>query len=164
MQVRDQNNRRLTNALFIEHSTLPEYAVFTTGPQDKEINGKTYRSIRKCYVECMDPTDTKFIDQYLDGDFEHFEMLCSSSKLDLDVEAWREEVALRLQSLAIQKLMNSAPSNQKDALQAAKYLGSRAWEQKKQKRGRPSNKQVPVDPAAADYERVKLASVGGKSP
>ena len=163
--VRDKNNRRLTNALFYEHTQNPEFAWFTCNTADKTVNGKLYRSMRKCYVECMDPTDTVFIDKYFQGDFEHFGMLVQNSKLDVDIEAWREEVALRLQSLAIQKLMASAPSNQKDALQAAKYLGSRAWEKQKTKRGRPSNKPVPQDPVASDYERLKLvSSQGTKSP
>lgn len=157
--VRDKNNRRLTNALFYEHSNNPEFAWFTCNTMDKTVDGKLYRSMRRCYVECMDPTDTMFVDKYFGGDFEHWRMCHENSKLEIDVLAWREEVALRLQSLAIKKLMDSAPSNQKDALQAAKYLGSRAWEKSTKKPGRPQRK--PEDPVKEDMKRLGLIQ-GGK--
>lgn len=155
-KIRGEGNRRLTQALFLEHGDF-ERSYFTTANNDRTLTHedgctKTFYSFRKLYVQCLDPTDIKFIDTYMNGDYEQFQAIANNKTLKLDMEGMREEVAKRLQSIAIDKLLKSAPSNSKDALQAAKYLGSRNWEDKQKVKGRPKKQQ---DPTSNDYDRLK---------
>lgn len=154
-RIRGEGNRRVTQGLFIEFGDF-EKSFFTVNNTDKEVTKegvtKTFYSFRRLYVECLDPTDIKFIDKYLNGDYEHFQALVNNKNLELDIESMREEVALRLQSIALAKLLQAAPSSSKDALQAAKYLGSRNWETSRKQRGRPKKQD---NPASTDYDRLK---------
>ena len=153
-KLRGEGNRKVTQGLFLEHGDF-DRSYFTTSNQDRTVTHedgrtKTFYSFRRLYVECLDPTDIKFIDAYMQGDFEHFQTVIKNRSIGLDMESMREEVALRLQSIALEKILKSAPSSSKDALQAAKYLGSRNWEQAK--KPKPVKKQ---EQTSSDYERVK---------
>lgn len=165
-RLRDTTNRRLTSGLFYEFRTPAASPVWTISSQDRIMDGVLYPSFHRLYIETLDPTDISFVDKYLHRDLEHFELICSNPKLKFNIDHWREEVALRLQSIALKRLTAAAPTSQKDALQAAKYLGSRAWEGTRAARGRPKKQQVAVpDDVSDDFQRVQQALTvvqGGK--
>lgn len=81
----------------------------------------------------------EFAEEVLGG-WEHWQLLCSYA-IKEQVKQWREELNIKLKAKAIRSIIQTATSNDKSALQAAKYLADEGYIQKEQTRGRPSKEE-----------------------
>lgn len=133
-KFKDGQGRYITQSLFLENGYNEEWAVYTLTDEDKEYKGKVYPSLRKLYLECMDPTEHIFATTYLWG-WEHWQRICNNSLMTEAIEDWREELEVRLRAMAIKSIVSSAP----DSYNAAKWVADGSWKQKGP--GRPSKAQ-----------------------
>jgi hypothetical protein len=147
---RNEKNVRYTKGLFFE-MTLPESrssAMYTLKDWDHEVDGKTYKSLYRLYMEMNDPTEWKFATNCLDG-WGHWELLCECNWFRPLVERWRKELELRMKSQALSRIMSEAKTGSREAFTANKYLLEKGWEPKDAKRGRPSKEEIRREAKAA---------------
>ena len=124
----------MTDGLFYETCKVKSEAIYTLRSYDFAVKGIEYRSLRKIYVELMDPTEYTFAVEYLGG-WEHWQKMCANAALGKEIDKWRDELEVKLRSQAVRSLMVTAVTEGAKGTTAAKWLADRGW---LEKRGRPS--------------------------
>lgn len=79
-RFRDRTGKYITQSLFLENGYNTELAVYTLTDEDKEYKGKVYPSLRRLFLECMDPTEYVFATTYLWG-WEHWQRICANKMM-----------------------------------------------------------------------------------
>ena len=117
---KDKCGRWRSRSLFIEFAH-PDYpAIFTLEDEDKIVDGITYISAKRKYLEYKDPYEHNFATSVF-GTFPCWEAVCSSPDLKPHIEGWRNELQLLLRSLGIQALLARASAGD---VAAAKHLAT----------------------------------------
>lgn len=129
-----------TNALFKEFDMYNlGVALYTTGFDDIEEDGKTYISLRKAYLELQDPTEYEFAVKYFQS-WAHWKKVRSSSRVRVLADEWREELEVKLRSKGVQGIYNKMFEGD---YQASKWLAEKGWEAKGlRKRGAPTKEDI----------------------
>ena len=141
---RNSSNQRLTKSLFFEESEDRSLVVYTLKDSDHTVDGVTYPSLYRLYLEADDLTEYSFAVAHLDG-WEHWQMLCSSTWFKPYAKRWREELEVRARSRSLLRLRAEAASSSKNAYLANKFLIERGWVPKEDKTsavGRPSKEAI----------------------
>lgn len=166
---KDINGRWICKALFVEwwlpiNQTEP---VFTIQDYDRTkdmadpaaeggITRKFYPSLYKLYMAAEDPIEFDFATEHL-GSYDHWSQLCDTRYFKSEVERWRKELALKLQSRALKLLAAEADSGSKNAYSANKFLVEKGWVPKEAgKRGRPSKEAIAME---ADLDKNHILEV-----
>jgi len=131
-KYKDTIGRYRTQSLFYETNQSKERPVFTLKPQDH----KGLPSMKRLYLEQNDPTEYSFAIGVL-GSLEAWIKLSNASWFSKYIDAWRDELELKLRSEAISKMRNLAEDGNKDA---TKWLAEKGWE--KRAAGRPTKQQI----------------------
>jgi hypothetical protein len=133
-----------TSALFDETCLHPSHTMRTIDPvfslyQDRPglIN------CQSTFVALRDPTGYKWAMAYL-GDWRHWERLIGIPWFADAVDTWRNQLKLKLQSEALEKIQEIAGGDSSQALAAAKYIAEEGWNPKSN-RGRPSKVEVTAE-------------------
>jgi hypothetical protein len=95
----------LTCALFFEwkhHSSCTETPPFTLKKQDHKNNRIVYRSMYQMYMQCNTEYEAAML---ILGSWPHWEKLCKCKWFHEEVETWRNEMTLRDNALARDKLV-----------------------------------------------------------
>lgn len=124
MNFKDPNGRFFTKSLFWEYSydTGYQYTQYTL----KREPHQGYPSFYQKYLELLDPTEYKVATTLLGG-WDHWEQLLKASWFNSEVLQWRRELAAKIESMAMDRLITLASSpSDKNAFAAAKYLHERA--------------------------------------
>ena len=135
--------RYRTNSLFVEFNTLEEPALFTILKEDKTKDGVLYPSLRRIYMDCLDPTEQKFVNDVFGGDWDQWRKITRSDYLRnaLKLDEWQPELEVRLRSLGITGMVNIAKdTSHKSSGAAAKWLAEGGW--RARERGRPSKEEL----------------------
>lgn len=133
-EYKDSMGRYRTQSLFFEtNSVASETPVFTLKPQDH----KGYPSMKRLYLEYMDPTEYSFAIEVL-GSWEHWLRLTGCDWFQEYITAWRDELDLKLRSEGVKRMRALANDGNKDA---AKWLAEKGWN-KRSGAGRPSKEEV----------------------
>ena len=152
--------RMQTKALFFE-TTLPEYRLevepeWTLKEKDHTVDGKTYVSMKRIYLEMEDVTEYDFAIATL-GSFLHWETLCKVSWFKEHIEQWRKELNLKLKAKGMRSIIKAATTDENLSFQAMKYLSDNQYLDKGSKRGRPSKEDVQAElKKEAEANRVFL--------
>lgn len=133
-KFKDATGKFLTQSLFLENGYNTEYAIYTLTDEDKEYKGKVYPSLRRLYLETMDPTEYEFSRRYLWG-WDHWQRIAANNLMTEQIELWREELEVRLRSMAVRSIVIGALGS----YNSAKWIADGSW---KQKRGRPSKAEL----------------------
>jgi hypothetical protein len=167
------NGRRILRSLFLETvgSNVLELGVsrpvFTLKDRNIVKDGITYWSIKNLYFsyDHVPGFEYQFAKDVF-GSWEHWQLLVESGDLVREyIEAWRDEMTIRLQARALESLFKTALYEGSKGTPAARYLADRGWEVK---RGRPSKDEVErekkiaagvQDEVQKDIERLGLALV-----
>lgn len=142
--LRDSRGKWRKGSLFFETS-LPDRREdqeppFTLKEEDYEVDGNKYKSMYKLYMEIADPTEYEFAMQVL-GSWNHWQVLQKASWMKEYVQAWRDELAIKLRSKAIKAMVDVAVSEGAKGTTAAKYLAEEGWN-KGSGKGRPSKDKI----------------------
>lgn len=121
----DAYGKPRTGSLFYEFRVDGYEPIWTLSEQDRTIDGKTYPSLMKMYLECRDPTEYRFAMELL-GSWSHWSKMCRTNWFGPHVEHWREVLEVKLRSEGIQKMMENT-----DYLKAAQWLAECGWKEKK---------------------------------
>ncbi len=172
MLYKESTGHWRTESLFFEQNVRKARRVWDKPPvftlyedRDGLINA------RKTFVELNDPSGYKWAIKYL-GDWNHWQRLMKCQWFQTAVNAWRDELVMKLQSEAIDVIKEIAQTPEhKSALPAARYL----HELGKQSggRGRPSKATIDAElkreveartDTDLDAERIGLRVVQGGRP
>ena len=125
---------RLTQSLFVEMPNDDLPPSYTMKDYDYEKDGIVYPSLRRLYMDCMDPTEHAFVTLAFDGDWDHWKKIKANDLLvtKLKYNEWEEELSAKLRSTGMRGLVRQA---QEGNVNAARWLAEGSW---KSKRGRPS--------------------------
>lgn len=145
-KFKDKMGRPITQSLFLENG-YTDFAVYTFKDDDFEYKGKTYPSLKRLYLEAMDPTEYSFATEHLAG-WKHWVRLQGNSLIMKHIEQWREELELAIASEGVKQMRSHAKSGHQGS---SRWLAERGWNEKKV--GRPSK----VDKAKKDDFEDKLA-------
>jgi hypothetical protein len=152
-KFKDPSNGNLyTQGLFLELSYAdPSNAIYTLKDEDHELNGRSYVSIKRLYLEIADPTEYEFAKACF-YNWAHWKRMCEkTTNLHPYIAEWREELEVMLRSQGVRGVVEEATSGGKGAMQASKWLADKGWTEKRTA-GRPTNLEV-------DKERKQQASV-----
>lgn len=132
----------VTFGLFIENALqkqrTPENVKFTL--KDRDAHG--YPSLYRLYMEASDITEWDFANAHFDS-YDHWLKLCDCDWFKPYLTKWRRDLEVKLKSQALKGVIDKAASNDKDKLQALKYLLDKGYTSKEQpKRGRPSKLEI----------------------
>lgn len=114
----------LLKTLFFETSTEPDKvrAIYTFKPEDHTYNGRTYKSLRRLYLEEGDDTEYYFAEKYFGG-WPHFKRLLSCTWFVDYLSEIREELAARQTADAKRRIREIAKNkNDRGSLQANRVL------------------------------------------
>lgn len=159
-KMKDEKGRYIVQGLFLEDKYNHEMALFTFDGEHKLYKGKTFYSLKKLYLEEMDPKEYLFARLYC-FDWDHWKRMCKNKIIRRHIDQWREELELKLVSEGVGSLIHLALNE--NSYQAAKFLAERGWD--KSERGRPSKEAVQgelkrrADEEAdynEDFEMIKL--------
>ena len=136
--MKDSMGRLITQSMFYE----PKYALedcvqFTLGDEDKIIDGRNLLSLKRLYLMEEDIKEYNFATKYLAG-WKHWKRLNNNKFLRKEFDEWRDELEYKLQSQAVQKIVDLAEVEESFA--AAKWLAEAGWN--KRGVGRPSKTDV----------------------
>lgn len=157
---KDEQGKWRTQALFYEYYINQEYAVFTLADKHREIEGKTYYSLKQLYLEISDPTEYKFAIDII-GSWAHWQRMRKYFLKD-HIKVWEAELELKLRSEGV---LNNIEAARKGNYNAAKWLADKGWEVQ---RGRPTKeekegrlkKEAAFDKAIEkDMERIGLVAL-----
>lgn len=145
-KLKDATGGPLTQSLFLELGYDTDYAIYTLKSDDYEYKGKLYPSIKRLYLEFEDPTEYEVATRCF-LDWAHWKRICANKLLVPHVEAWREELEVKLRSQAVKDMIGLC-AKEGGSYQAAKYLADRGWD--KRGAGRPSKEELAKRAAIAE--------------
>ena len=137
-----------TKGLFYE-TTLPDErpefgTSWTLKEKDLIVGDKTYKSMKRVYLDMEDVTEYDFAMTTLNS-YKHWERLVESPIIRKHIDQWRKELNLKLKARAMKAIINAATVDEKSSFQAMKYLADNEYLDKKAKRGRPSKEEVSAE-------------------
>ncbi len=109
--------------------------IFTFKPEDY----KGLPSMKKIYLQIADPTEYKTAIELL-GYWDHWKKLLDCPWFMEHLDAWREELEIKLRSGAVKAMIETAQNEGSKGTNAAKWLADRGW--KESKRGRFSKQEL----------------------
>lgn len=135
-KLRDGKGHPLTQSLFLECGYQTEFAMYTLKDDDHEYEGKLYPSIKRLYLKEEDPVEYDFANKYFLG-WNHWLRLYDNKLLTSHIDSWRNELELKLRSMAVKGILDMTASEQ--PFQALKWLHDKGWAPKGV--GRPTTKE-----------------------
>jgi hypothetical protein len=162
IDLRDELGRYRTASLFkesyVSHVSKEKYPpLFTLKPRDTD----GLLSMGKIFIDLEDPTGYQVAIKLL-GSYDHWKELCKAKWFIPYLQAWEEELEIKLQSQALVKIKEIASGDTSQSIQAAKFLNDKGW---KPKRGRPSKEEREhamklttrlEEAVSEDLERIRL--------
>ena len=119
--------------------------------------------LKESYLLIADPTEYKFA-QKCCGGWKAWEILANSDEWKETVADWRSELAAKLRSEALARIIETSKGETRDAINASKYIYEALAD--KDKVGRPTKESIKVaakqmlqdrDRIEEDYERIRNA-------
>ena len=160
---------RLVKQLFYEYAhvsgnySLPSY---TLAKQDRVVDGKTYVSLYRRYMEIGDVTEAKFVSECL-YDWLQWEKLYTHTDFKDIIKEWRRELQANLSSEMVDVLKNDAKDKtSRSSTSSAKYLLDKWGIKVPETRGRKKkvvdtteDDKALSDNLAKDFSRLGLTAV-----
>lgn len=103
-----------------------------------------YPSLYQLYMGKEDMFEFDFANEYFEG-YDHWQLIAQAKWFEEYVSRWRHELALKVQSQALVRLINDSKSGSRSSAASNKYLLDKGWLSdvtKKSARGRPSKDEV----------------------
>ncbi len=141
----DTRGHPLTQSLFLENGYITDRAIYTLKMTDHTFKGKVYPSLGRLFIEMEDVIEYDFANKYLLG-WSHWKRLYENNLLTEHIDSWREELQLKLRSMAFKSILDATASEQ--SFQASKWLMEKGWMPKSA--GRPPTKEKEKE---AEFQR-----------
>lgn len=143
----NDNNRQLIKSLFWETRRMDKLdspPIYTLKDRDITVDGVTYFSLYRLYMETGDLTEYEFASKYLDN-WDHWMLVSNSTWFQKYVRRWRTELEVKVKSEALRRLQKEAVEGGKNQYNANKFFVEKGWiakEAEDSRRGRPSKQEI----------------------
>jgi len=158
----DKMGRLRTQSLFREFEISGYPALFTLSPEGDYTDpdtGRYYVSLRRLFVESLDPTEYTFAQRAF-GSWHHWDRIRNLLWFEPYVSEWRKELDARLSSIGSRAIIESVEGTRPDlSIPSAKFLANKEWRSggtKAPKRGRPTREEIEGERKRAASERRDL--------
>tara|TARA_R110000822_G_C15229912_1_gene485219 strand:+ start:283 stop:774 length:492 start_codon:yes stop_codon:yes gene_type:complete len=126
-------------------TTLPDtrndLTLYSLKKRDHKVNGTTYKSLHKIYIEMEDPTEYEFAMSVF-GDFSVWENMCNLTWFKHHHHQMQKELVLKLKARTVKGMINDLNEG-KASYNAQKYLADAGYlDSNNKKRGRPSRDEL----------------------
>lgn len=135
-----RNSSLVTKGLFLENYTEDRANVmYSLSRFDKD----EAKSLYKLYMAKEDLTEYEFALEYFES-WEHWQSIANAAWMKPHLEKWRQELEIKLKSMAVKEMIKEATLGGKNAFQALKWIIDKGWIEKAQGpgRGRPSKEEI----------------------
>ena len=141
-KFKDVQGRWRIRSLFYEDRLEGYEPLYTLNSEDREVNGVTYQSLRRIYLEeeHIVGCEYDFANKYLGG-WKHWELICKSSYYKSVILEWKEELEIKQKAQHIRKMIMQSYSEGTASFNATKYLLDKGYIEKDGK-GRPKKEDV----------------------
>jgi len=138
-------------------------APYTIARDDKVVDGRTYASLYRLYVDCNDITEARFVSLYL-HDWYQWDKIASSSLFRDEIAKWRNDLKHKLLGWMMDTLVEDALSDSRSSKSSAKFLVDKL---SKGQKGKPTTAIVPTTEESArsithevarDLKRLQLVN------
>lgn len=130
-----------TQSLFFEIcGSDKSKAIYTLKEHDHEVNGVTYKSLKRIYLSYANPHEYEFATENFYS-WRHWERVCKNGLIAPYVQEWRDELEIKLRSMGVKEHIRQIQEGGKGALAAARYLANKEWLDKRGA-GRPTKDEV----------------------
>lgn len=149
-------------ALFWEEAVEPDkpHAIYSLKNKDHTVDGKTYLSIQRLYMETNDPTEYNFAIKYFDS-WKHWKMVRECPWMKPVYNEMKEELELKIRAQAVATLREFA-DDAKNGVQVNKWLVEKGYNDKDDKRGRPSKEAIKKEADKMSKENELIHSDWGR--
>lgn len=96
--------------------------------------------LKNDYLKTRDPTEYRFVKLYIPGGWKEWQRILHDPIHGPVIGFWRDELAAKLRSESLMRILEAAQGETRDALSANKYLYEML--SPKEKVGRPSNEKI----------------------
>lgn len=129
----DKQGRSLTQCLFVEYynPTFPPH--YTLAEKDVVKDGKLYLSLKQLYLEAEDIGEYHFVKKYMYS-WLQWERLLNNAVIRPFINQWRDELEVKLRSIAIRTLCDLSSTSEAKNTAAAKYIADKAYATKATKK------------------------------
>ena len=140
----------LTNACFWEFRADGYEPMYTLKEKDLVVDGVTYPSLKRLYLEERDLLEINFAKKYLYS-YRHWKQMCGNKQLLPHIEDWREELEITIRSDGLKALIGTAIDEGAKGTAAQKFLVDRGW-LTKQEAKKDTTKEQTKEEASTDLE------------
>lgn len=149
------NGVLFTKDLFYETARTRDNSMYTLKDEDHTVDGRTYISLYRRYMDIADITEYTFAIECLHS-WEHWKLLAGSTWFQPYAAKWREELEVSQRSAALANIMKASKGQTRDAFIASKYIAE-GWDKPKTGKGRPTKEQVlsAAKDQAQDLQRIE---------
>ena len=124
-----------TQSLFWEIRSENLEPLFTLKDYDHEVDGVVYPSLKLIYMSYLDTTEYEFAIEVF-GSWKAWQKISSNQDLKVFIDEWRAEMEVKIRSLALRSLLETARNEGSKGTAAAKYITEKGWEKTKGKSSR----------------------------
>jgi len=153
-----------TLALFYEKTYYgserkPELCKFTLSDEDKEIDGTTYLSLKKIYLEIEDLTEYEFATKVFNS-FPLWENLTGVKWFKPIIAQWRKELQLKIKAKVLKDMMSNIRTKKGDInFSVSKYLAEYQINPHTKKKEREAEKEELAKVIKEDLNRLSLGQI-----
>lgn len=140
--------------LFFETAQNRDNVIYTLKREDHTVDGVTYESLHRLFLEADDVTEYQFALSCLDS-WDHWSMLSNCTWFQPYILRWREELEVKQRSRALATIMAASKGPTRDAFVAAKYIAE-GWDKPKTGRGRPSKVEIKQEAQRIVEDKTKV--------
>lgn len=127
----DHKGRFITQGLFYEYRVEGINPLYSIKEFDFILEGKTYPSLKKLYLELEDTTEYEFANTYF-YNWEHWQRIQKNKLFAPLVANCREELEMKIRARALKTLIRVASAVDASSTTAAKYVLEKGWVSKKE--------------------------------
>lgn len=98
--------------------------------------------LKAYYLKTRDPAEYKFVQLHIPGGWVQWQDMVQDPLTGPMIGQWRDELAAKLRSESLMRILEAAQGDTRDALSANKYLFEMLSPKEKNSVGRPSNEKI----------------------
>ena len=121
------NNNLNTQTMFWEYNGKLDKAVFTLKDDDYEVDGKAYYSLKKLFLQRLDPTGYEFATKIL-GSWKLYQRMIKNKLLTHHFNDWQDELEVKIRSGSLKALIKTATNEGAKGTTAAKSIVEKFWD------------------------------------
>lgn len=156
----DKQGRYFTQGLFCEYELNDYPALYTLGEKDVVKEDRYYPSLKRLYLDMEDIGEYNFVQKYLYS-WLQWEKMLKNNILRPFINQWRDELEIKLRSIAIKTLCDLSSTSEAKNTAAAKYIANKDYATKETKKDKEAKQhQITIEEQLSKETRDDMKRIG----